>query len=437
MRPSVIRLPAGYADIGRVLGGTVARNGLRGLLKLVVAGFVAPAGLGVLAAVYSFFKITESLVDLGLDYATVTFVPAALRRGDELERRRILQVVLGLKLSIIVGMVVAGNLVARRVTVWVFSDPDLTVWVRLAFLALGGQLLWKYISSYLTAEQRFTRLAFFLTTTPLLMLATTLGLMAAGRFSLQTAILIYLFGPAATVALWWIALEREVPHRPLWDRELARRILRFSRWPYLSSLASANRNNINPLLLKNAALSGSLARGEVNAGLYSFGNDLASELTVVSESLVTVLLPKASTRTAPGELQRFVRRSYRHLVLLMIPLALFLLAARPALLVLGWFHAGYLDYLPSLRVFYLLYSGALLSIVAIPIKTAMYALRVPQIETYIELAMVPVLIAGSVLLIPRYGAEGAAMMVLLQRAVTFTTLMAYGRVRLAHPPAEG
>jgi O-antigen/teichoic acid export membrane protein len=432
-----IKLPAGYADVGRVLSGTLARNGLRGLLKLVIAPLLGPQQLGTLSSVFWLFKTMESLVDLGLDYATVTFVPAARQRGDAEEQTRTFRVVLALKLAIATALLVVGNLLAPWVAVTILSDPALTIWVRLVFLAVGGQLLWKYLSSFQTARQRFTRLALYLITAPLVMFAATLVLIALGRFSLTAAILIYLFAPLVTVIVWWCWIERDAPWRPLWDGPLARRIVGFSRWPYLSSVASANRNNVSPLLLKNAALSGSVAAGELSAGLYSFGNDMASELTVVSQSLVSVLLPKASMRTDPRELRRFVQRSYLHLSLLIGPLALLMLVTRPALLLLGRFEPRYLEFLPSLGVFYVLYSGALLSLAAIPIQTALYALRRPQIETYIELALAPVLIGGSILLIPRYGALGVATMVLVQRTIAFAVLIGYGWIRISRDASRG
>ena len=49
-----------------------------------------------------------------------------------------------------------------------------------------------------------------------------------------------------------------------------------------------------------------MAAGELNAGLYSFGQDLAGEVTVFSQSLLTVLLPKASGKENPAKLRKFV-----------------------------------------------------------------------------------------------------------------------------------
>lgn len=417
------------------MGGTLARNGLRGLFKIAVAGFLAPAALGVLRSVFSFFKIVTSLADLGLGYALVTFVSPALRSGETDEGDRLLKTVLVLKLSIAAVVLVAGNLLAPWITRQVFSDPGLTIWVRLAFLAVGGQLLWKFVQSYLSAHQRFDRLALFLTTVPVLMWVVFLALVLTDHFSLPAAILIYLFAPAAAVLIWWPVLDRRFLRQRA-DRGLARRIVRFSRWVYLSAVASSTRNHLNPVLLKNAQLSGSVELGNLNAGLYGFGNDLANEITVLSQSMLAVLLPKAAGKTSPAELRAFVRRSYLHLLFILPPLGLLLFLAEPLLRLLGRLHAPYLEYLPALDVFAILYVGTLFSVAAIPIQTTLYALHEPHVETWIELGTIPILVVGSILLIPTHGVLGAATMVLAQRLVSFAALLVYGLTRLSRLPAE-
>ena len=427
--------PSGYLDIAQVMGGNLSRNALRGVLKILIAGYLSPAGLGILRSVFSLFKIVTGLVDLGLDYAMVTFLSGAIERRQEPEQARILGTVLALKLWIALAVLLLGNLLAPWITLWALSDPSLTVYTRLVFVAVGGQLLWRYLSSYLAARQTYTRLALFLSTTPLLMMVVFLALLLLDAFDLPLAIGMYLFAPLATALLWWPALGRRLRLRGGWSTELARQIVGFSRWVYISNATSATRNNLNPILLKNARLSGSVEWGEIQAGLYGFGNDLAAEVTVLSQSLLPVLLPKAAAQSSTESLRRFVLRSYRHLLPLLIPFALLGFAARPFLLLLSYFKSSYLEYLPSVDVFAILYAGALFSVAAIPMQAALYALRRPQVETIIELSTIAFLVAGSILIIPHYGAEGAALLIFLQRLVAFVALMTSGFRRLKNAGA--
>jgi len=431
------RMPTGYRDLAKVLGGTLVRNFLRGLFKLIVAGFLAPQALGILRSVLSFFRILCSFADLGLNYTLITFISRLRGSRDAIEQQRLLRLVLTLKIVMATLFLAVGNLLAGQITSVIFSDPSLTIYIRLVFLAVGGQLLWGYISSYLSAHQQFGRLGYFLVTMPALMLLCGVALIVVERFSLSTSLMIYLFAPALTALIWLPALGRHLGRWSSgWSGDMLRRVLRFSGWVYLESVASTTRNNINPLLLKNATLSGSLAAGELNAGLYSFGSDLANEIAIFSKSLLTVLLPKASSKSTPAELRRFVNKAHRHLLLLLVPLALLGFAAKPFILMLGTIKTSYLEYLPSLGVFAVLYAGALFSVASVPIRTVLYSLERPQVIVRIELITMVILVLGCVIIIPVYGSIGAAVMVFIQRVLGFLMLISWGGVILRRAEAE-
>ena len=63
------------------------------------------------------------------------------------------------KLLTALGVIVLGNLFARTITTFVFADESLTVYTRMVAFAVGGQLIWRYLNSFLGAHQRFGRIA--------------------------------------------------------------------------------------------------------------------------------------------------------------------------------------------------------------------------------------------------------------------------------------
>lgn len=424
-------ITSSHIDMVKVMGGTFTRNILRGLVKILVVGYLAPAVYGILKSIFDFFRILSSLADFGLDYAMVTFVSAARRKGEQSEQNQMLKIVLFLKLYIVLAAVLIGNLLAPKLAVWVLSDASLTIYIRCVFFALGGQLLWTYISSYFSAHQDFTKLALYLSTMPFLMLIATGCMIFFNKFNLHTIIMLYLFAPFVTALLWWFVLNKYFMKYSSWNTLLVKKLFNFSRWVYLSNSASTTRNHLNTLLLKNASLSGSVTAGNLNAGLYGFGSELASEITIFSESILTVLLPKATSKTSAEELKRFLKRAYRNLVLLIVPLFCLMFLAKPFLIYfLAYFKESYLEYVPALPIFYILYSGALFSIASLPMRTALYAMRLPQIETVMELIMLVILVAGGILLIPIYGSIGAAAVVFIQRFLSFITITIYGIKKL-------
>jgi O-antigen/teichoic acid export membrane protein len=429
-------VPRAFLDFAKVLTGTVLRGLLRGVFKILVAGFLAPRAMGVLRSIYSLFRLAGSLADMGLDYAMIRFVAAAIRRDKHREKDQVLKTVLTLKVLIASGVLILGNIFAREIAIWVLCDPELTIYVRLAFLAVAGKLLWKFISSYLTAHQDFGKSAFFLMTMPFVMLIWGLFLISLNQFNLPMAIIIYLFAPAVTGLLWLPVLKREFLNLPFFKKEMIGRVLRFSRWIYLADMAASVRGQAGTLLLKNTRLSGSLSAGESAAGQYSFGSDLAGGIAMVSGALMMVLLPKASSKKTSLELKIFVRRAYMNMVILLIPLTLPLFLAKPFFLMLGHVKSSYLQYLPSLEVFVILYVGGLFAIAVMPMRTVLYAMGKPYIETYTEIIAACLIISGSILLIPEYGFNGAAMAVLIQRMISFAVLFGYGMALLRRQGLE-
>lgn len=418
-----------YGDVAKVMAGALARNGLRGVTKLLVAGFLGPRGLGVLRSVYAIFRLGEALVDFGLHYTVLSMVPAASSREQPGEADRILKCVLLLRVLIATAFLLAGAVFAGPIATSILGDPSLAGWVRLAFVAVMGQSLWKFVAGHLSAAREFGRVAFYQVTTPFLMVGVTATLLLAQAFDLTGAIVIYLFAPTVTVALWFPWVDRRFL-RASWNAATTRRVIRFGRWAYLSRVSTASLGQINPLLLKNPQLSGSLAAGETNAGLYTFGNELADELTFLSESLYLVLLPRAGEKKSAGALRGFVTRCYRNLALLIVPLILPIFLFKPFLLLLGRVRVGYLEFLPSYEVFVILYASGLLSLAIIPMRSALYALELSRVDSYLEAAGAVLLIAGGIVLIPTYGTIGAAVTALVARALVLCALLAYGTVQL-------
>ncbi len=430
------RLPATYTGVATVALANVVRNGIRGIVMLIFAGYLGVQALGVVRAIYSVFKITERLTDLGLDYTIVTFCAAAKKREDEAAEREILMSALVLRGVASLVVALGGTAAAPWIAGGLLGDPSLTVYLRMAFYAVAGQLLWSFFSSQLAAGRSFGRLALFLLGVPIFMLGATLVLLATGRFSVGPAVAIFVFSPTVVALIWIAFADLGFLRRRYWSAAAARRVLAFSRWVYASNIVSANRGHLNPVLLKNPALSGSVAAGETNVGLYAFGNDMANEITVISQSIATVLLPTAARRETPAALRRFVGRAYRHLALVLVPAACLPLAARPLLELLGAFRASYLEYLPSLPIFAILYYGALFSLLSVPMSTAIYSMNAPQAEALIEACLLVVLIVASILLIPHFGAKGAAVAVLIQRILATSGLLLYGFRKLRDPVAE-
>ncbi len=104
--------------------------------------------------------------------------------------------------------------------------------------------------------------------------------------------------------------------------------------------------------------------------------------------------------------------------------------AEYVILLLGMIKPSYLEYLPALEVFRILYAAGLFSVISIPMKAVCYALHLPKVEANVEMVFVVIMIVGGIILIPIYGIKGAAIMVFVQRFVSFFVITSYGLIKL-------
>jgi O-antigen/teichoic acid export membrane protein len=378
-------------------------------------------------AVFACFKIVASFADFGFDYTMVTFVSGARGKFNDEEKNQTLKSVLCLKLIVAAVFLVLGQLFSPFLSqAWVGSR-QYSFYLRLVFFALGGQLLWNFILNYFSAHKDFTKTAFFLSSMPFMQLLALFILVYIHVFNLFYGVLIYLLAPMLTAFIWWFFLDQNFLKSPWFDKQLYKNIFRFSRWIYISNVASTVRNYLNSLFLLSPAFSGSITAGQINSGLYNFGDKIAAgTITIFSESVLTVLLPKATEHQSPGELRKFLKIAYAKLVFLILPLIGLMFLVKPLFMVLCHFMESYRAYEPALTVFYILYTGALFSIASFPMRTALYAVKMPHIETVMELFMLVIAIAGGLIMIPLYGFVGAAIVVFIQRSVSFIAITVYG-----------
>ena len=125
---------------------------------------------------------------------------------------------------------------------------------------------------------------------------------------------------------------------------------------------------------------------------------------ILLATMQSILLPRFAGLTTPDQFKSVFRRVYTALV----PGALLLI---PGFWLFAWFIPAWYgpDYLPSTRVFMILYPNFVLRLFFAPLGTALFALDQPRlIAAETGLKMVVGFVANLVL-IPLYGIVGAAV----------------------------
>jgi O-antigen/teichoic acid export membrane protein len=381
-------LPATVRSVGMVASGDGVSKLLAFVGTAVMVRLASPEQMGAITIFITLQTILLQLTDLGLGVALVKHTagegaPAGFAR-TVLTARALLVALVGLP-ALLAGPWLAVHLLHRPI----FAGP-----VRYAALAIVGAGLMAFATSYLQARRRFLALSLVRIGEGASRLALLLALVVTLGFSVRGVLWIQVLAPLAVGLVGMSLVPRATLARGGSRTEL-RELFDLSRWILVATLAHMFAFQLDTLLL--GALS---TPGEV--GSYGAALRLSSPLVMVAGVLGTVFLPEAMRRRGAAEARRFFLRSLR----LTVPLgALGLAAALACGLLLPRLFPQYARLLP---VFALLSSGLAVYTMAAAGQGVVFALERTELVAGVAAGQFLFNLAGNLLLVPRYGALGAA-----------------------------
>ena len=174
-------------------------------------------------------------------------------------------------------------------------------------------------------------------------------------------------------------------------------------------------------------------RGVQEAGLYGGVLTLALIPDYVAGMLATVLQPRVVRLQERGELLAFNRK----VMLAMLPFGLVALVAAVSVgdtivaLTLGPRFA------PGVPAFIALVAGSLTWLVLTPVSAMLISMTAPRTNTVLTIVQLVILVGGGVLLIPIYGATGAAVAVAGTRVTLSVAVMLIGERMMRRQAVAG
>lgn len=420
-----------------VFGGTFVRLLLGFVASVAVARALGPAAFGTYAILGVVAAISAVFVDLGLTGAAVRRIAAVWPAEPALARRRAMAF-----LAIRALIAVALILIAVPLSLWLSpllpGSPDRQL-VFLAFLGVAVTGLSGAVAALLQATGAFANLSLVLIVNSGLTAVLALGLSAAGRLTIASALLILGIATSlVSLALgWWLlpqAWKWPETHQSTWSRASVHRVFgllraesralfAFGGWLWLSNGCAFLAASLD-LLLVGHWLPPALV------GQYALASNLAGKADIVNQSLYTVLLPAASALHEPRAVREYLRRClWRSALLSVALLPLFVLAGPLIELFYGTAFA------PAAGPFRLLLGIALLDIWVMPLLMLTFTYNRSWLLAAGDALRVVVLLLAGVALIPTLGLGGAALTRLCSR-VAGAALVLVGVRRAAREPTR-
>jgi O-antigen/teichoic acid export membrane protein/glycosyltransferase involved in cell wall biosynthesis len=232
---------------------------------------------------------------------------------------------------------------------------------------------------------------------PFLRLVGVLGALAAVGLTVMGAISAWLAAIFVTAAVCLFLLGRQVRMRPGVNVRALGQQLSYGVRGHLGWILQASNHRLDVFLV-------SYFLGTSAVGHYSVGFNVAELSWWIPLSLGVVLFPKASTMDATTNAQMSAAACRTTLVVTLAAILGLLAVAHPLVIVL--FGSEFRD---SLVPLYILAPSGLFYTIYKVLSSSLSGQGVPQASLYGGLASVPLLIGLNLVMIPRFGIGGAAV----------------------------
>jgi len=317
------------ADLAVTFGSRMSQMLIALVGSVLSARALGPVEFGRFGVVMATVMIFGTLADAGLTYTAVKMIAEQTKRNDA-TRFSTARTYFVLRLASGAVVVTLGLLLSEPIAIYILGYPDLTPYLQLSFLTIAALSVSSYPSTVLVGLTRFGSLGVAGVLNALITLAGIAALFITGRLSLGTLIAWNVALPLVSTLPAWLMLPKGwLPWRsearslfPQFDGKVAGEMIRFSKWIAISTLGTIVALQGDLILL------GRLSSPEV-VGVYSVALALALRLDTLNQSLIMVLLPRASRLKGRIEIRSYNRQVLKGSLLLAVTLGLVAFVAQP------------------------------------------------------------------------------------------------------------
>jgi len=364
------------------------------LTALITTGFLTrqlgPQGYGLLALTLTTIIWIESAINSFFTKATIKFV------GEADDWKPVGAMVIRLSMKIGIGAMVLVWILAAPLSA-LFKEPDLAVYLRVCALDIPMLCVGQAYRNVLIGMGNYRAGAAARAGRWLVRMGLVVVLVQAG-FSITGALLGVIGSSLAELLLsrWYLGEGMFVKQAPV-----PLPIQRYGALLFLSSICLILFNGMDLFMLK--ILGGTAAQ----AGIYSAAQSLSLLPGLFSWTFSSLLLATLSRQLADcqPERARELARDAMRVTMFLIPVAAIIAGAAPEIVQVVFGAA----FLPAGPLLALLIVGAVSNVMLMVSITIMTAAGLPARTIMFTAPLVLMALAGHLVLIPRFGQQGAAL----------------------------
>lgn len=383
-------------DSAIVLAGNMLSAGLGFIATILITRTLDPAQFGLFSVALAVMGIASQFSDFGVSTGMVRFASLYLK-NDNQKANLIFKVSLKLKLIITTLVFLIGFFASESLAVNVFGNLQLIFLLKLAFIGAFGASLAAYIGATLQARQSFKKFTLINLIAPVGKIALIGLLFLTYKLNLLSALTTVIILPFIAFLIGSLIIPKDFLKVKGDENEALHDLFHFSKWILVLIFCVMIFQRLDVLML------GYFKVAE-EVGYYSAAFGLTSALTILTGSFTVVLLPEISKLTEKDEIKRYIRKVLKVTTILAMLLLPLIFIAKPFILTIYG-----VEYLGSVIIFKLLCLNTMFILIAHPITLVIYSINKPEISAYVSILQLLANFLGNFLLIPSYGAIGAAI----------------------------
>lgn len=375
-------------------------NGLLGIIFFIIlARNLGVEVYGQVAVAIATFILVSDLGDLGVNTGIINFVSKYLK-PQPYKSYQFMKLALKIKVLIWILIASLGVFLAPLIAQNILLKSELTFSLQLAFIGVGGGLLFSLVTNSLLAFQKYLSWGLMTIFTNAFRLLLILMLLSMIKLDGSSALISYIISPLIGFFVGLMFLPADF-FKVKEEDQVAKEFFEFNRWIAMVTILGAVILRMDTYLVTRF-----LPIAEV--GIYSVASQLSMVVPQIIFAIATVVAPKlASLRS--GKLAKKYLISLQQFCLGIAALAL--LGIPLAIFVIPNFYG--FEYQGAIAPFTVLLFAQLLFLISVPAHQAVfYYFSQPQILVLSTLIQLLILALVGFYLIPIYGMMGAAWAVL-------------------------
>ncbi len=402
-------------DVSLVFVANLTSNAINFLSFLIIARVLSNDDFGRLAVIMAIITGISDISNLGMNATTIRYT-AIFRSKNESEKISILlSTVFTNILAIGILIVISFSVFSKFLTEVFLRDTDYNLFMILSSFGIIVALQYSFFSAVFQGLQRFKSYLYFTIILSLIKITLVIFIYFSGAFNLLNVFLILAFTPLVSILISkiWLRDYRISPF--LYKRSMVKETFGFSKWIILWSFCTIIQSRVSTYLLASLT-----TMAEVS--FYDMSKKLSNIIMFGLSSYASVLNTRLASITNKTELLFTVKRNK------LVPVAVsgvLILSMFLFPLFLGFFFGTKYD--GAIYPLAIILFGLIFYVWTFPYNSGLYSLG--KSNTFFYQALIGLIIESglAVLLIPSYGAIGAAISFVITYIVVMILSMFYFR----------